>query len=71
MSQALLVYLARATLQGTVKGRRKRGRQKKRWEDNMYEWTGVDFASSTRAAEQLRTGQGGKRFLLSHFVVPQ
>ena len=35
------------------KGQRKRDRQKKRWEDiqdNIKEWTGMDFASSTRAA---------------------
>ena len=40
--------LAKTILQGTVKGKRKRGRQKKRWEDNIKEWTGMDFA---RAAE--------------------
>ena len=39
--------LAKTILQGTVKGKRKRGRQKKRWEDNIKEWTGMDFASST------------------------
>ena len=43
--------LAKTILQGTVKGQRKRDRQKKRWEDNIKEWTGTDFASSTRAAE--------------------
>ena len=43
--------LAKTILQGTVKVKRKRGRQKKRWEYNIKEWTGVDFASSTRAAE--------------------
>ena len=43
--------LAKTILQGTVKGKRKRGRQKKRWEDNIKEWTGMDLASSTRAAE--------------------
>ena len=43
--------LAKTILQGTVKGKRKRGRQKKRWEDNIKEWTEMDFASSTRAAE--------------------
>ena len=43
--------LAKTTLQGTVKGKRKRGRQKKRWEDNIKEWTGMGFANSTRAAE--------------------
>ena len=37
------------TIQGTVKGK-KRGRQKS-WEDNIKEWTGMDFVSSTRAAE--------------------
>ena len=50
--------LARTILQGTVKGKRKRGRQKKRWEGNIKEWTGMDFASSTRAAEN-RTGWKG------------
>ena len=34
-----------------MKGKRKRGRQKKRWEDNIKEWTRMDFASSTRADE--------------------
>ena len=43
--------LAKTILQGTVEGERKRGRQKKRWEDNIKGWTGMDFASSTRAAE--------------------
>ena len=35
--------LAKTILQGTVKGKRKRDRQKKRWEDNIKEWTGMDF----------------------------
>ena len=43
--------LAKIILQGTVKGKGKRGRQKKRWEDNIKEWTGMDFVSSTRAGE--------------------
>ena len=37
-------------------GKRRRGSQKK-WEDNIKERTGMDFASSTRVA---KTGQGGK-----------
>ena len=41
-----------------MKGKRKRGRQKKRWEDNIKEWTGMDFSSSTRAAED-RTRRKG------------
>ena len=35
---------------GTVKGARRRGRQKK-WEDNIKEWTGMGFGDSLRAAE--------------------
>ena len=41
--------LAKTILQGTVKGK-KRGRHKKRWEDNIKKWTGMEFVSSTRAA---------------------
>ena len=59
--------LAKTILQGTVKGKRKRGRQKKRWEDNIKEWTGMDFASSTRAAT---TGQDGKGLLRIHLWCP-
>ena len=43
--------LAKTILQGTGKGKRKKNRQKKGWEDNIKEWTGMDFASSTRADE--------------------
>ena len=43
--------LAKTILLGTVKGKRKRGRQKKRLKDNIKEWTRMGFASSTRAAE--------------------
>ena len=50
-----------------MKGKRKRGRQKKRLENNIKEWTGMDFASSTRAAE---TGQDGKRLLQIHLWCP-
>ena len=35
--------MAKTVLQGTVKGTRRRGRQKKRWEDNIKEWTGMGF----------------------------
>ena len=41
--------LAKTILQGTVKGGRRQGRQKKRWEDNIGEWTGLEFAKSKRA----------------------
>ena len=41
--------LAKTILQGTVKGGRRQGRQRKRWEDNIKEWTGVKFTKSQRA----------------------
>ena len=41
--------LAKTILQGTVKGERRQGRQRKRWEDNIREWTGLEFAKSHRA----------------------
>ena len=43
--------LAKNILQGTVKGDRRQGRQRKRCEDNIREWTGLDFAKSQRAVE--------------------
>ena len=43
--------MAKTSLQGTVKGGRRQGRQKKRWEDNIREWTGLEFAKSQRAVE--------------------
>ena len=38
-------------LQGTVRGPRRRGRQRKRREDNIKEWTGLDFSETQRAAD--------------------
>ena len=34
--------LAKTILQGTVQGGRRRGRQRKRWEDNVKDWTGLE-----------------------------
>ena len=34
--------LAKTVLQGTVQGERRRGRQRKRWKDNIKEWTDLD-----------------------------
>ena len=42
--------LAKTILQGTVRGGRKRGRQKKRWED-IKEWTGLELSDTLRKAE--------------------
>ena len=43
--------LAKTVFQGTMKGGRRKGRQRKRWEDNIMEWTGLEFAKSQRAVE--------------------
>ena len=44
--------LAQTILHGTVKGGRRQGRQKKRWEDNIRERTGLEFGKSQRAEEK-------------------
>ena len=43
--------LAKTILQGTVKDRTRRGRQRKRWEDIIREWADLEFAKSQRAVE--------------------
>ena len=43
--------LAKTILQGTVQGGRRRGRQKKRRENNIAEWTGLKFCHAVREAE--------------------
>ena len=42
--------LAKTCLQGTVRGGRARGRPRKKWADNISDWTGLSFAEATRAA---------------------
>ena len=42
--------LAQTILQGAVKGGRRKRRQKKMWEGNIREWTGLEFAKSQRTA---------------------
>ena len=43
--------LAKTILQGTVVGGKGQGRPRKRWEDNIREWTGLEFAKSQTAME--------------------
>ena len=43
--------LAKTILQGTVKGERRQGRQRNRWEDNIRQWAGLEFAKSQSAVE--------------------
>ena len=60
--------MAKTILQGTMKGARRRGRQKKRWEDNVKEWTGMDFEDSLRAAEDTERWKG---IVATSSVVPR
>ena len=60
--------LARTILQGTMKGGRRQGRQMKRWEDNLREWTGLEFAKSQRAMENRETG---RKLVAKSSVVPE
>ena len=43
--------LAKPILRGTLKGERRQGRQKKRWED-IWEWTGFDYNKSQRTEKK-------------------
>ena len=51
---------AKSSLQGSVKWERRQGRQRKRWEENIGEWTGLGFAKSQRAVKN--RGKWKKRF---------
>ena len=60
--------MAKTVLQGTVKGAGKRRRRKKRWEDNIKEWTGMGFGDSLRAAEDR---ERWKSIVATSSVVPR
>ena len=60
--------LAKAILQSTVKGRRRQGRQRKRWEDSIEEWTGLELAKSQRAVENR---EKWRILVVKSSVVPQ
>ena len=44
--------LAKTILQDTVKGGRRQSRQRKRWQGNIREWTGLEIAKTQRAVEK-------------------
>ena len=60
--------LAKNILQGTVKGERRQGRQRKKWEGNIREWTGLEFAKSQRAVENR---EKWRKLVAESSVVPQ
>ena len=60
--------MAKTTLQCAVKGGRRQGRQRKRWEDNIREWTGLEFGKSQRAVENR---EKWRKLVAKSSVVPQ
>ena len=60
--------LAKTILQGTVKGGRRQGRQRKKWEDNIREWTGLEFAKSKRSVENR---EKWRKLVAKSSLVPQ
>ena len=44
-----------------MRGGRRRGRQKKRWEDNIKEWTGLEFANSQREVKNRKRWREERR----------
>ena len=60
--------LAKTILQITVKGGRRQGRQRKRWKDNIREWTGLEFAKAQRAVENR---EKWRKLVAKSSVVPQ
>ena len=60
--------LAKTILQDTVKGGRRQGRQRKRSEDNIREWTGLEFSKSKRAVEKR---EKWRKLVAKSSVVPQ
>ena len=60
--------LAKTICKGTVKRRRRQGRRKKWWEDNIREWTSLEFAKSQRPVES--RGKW-RKLIMKSSVVPQ
>ena len=59
--------LAKTILRGTLKGGSRQGRQKKRREDNVREWTGLEFAKFQRAVENR---EKWRKLVVNSSVVP-
>ena len=56
-------HLARHSERG-----KKKGRQRKRWEDDIREWTGLEVGKSQRAVE---IREKWRKLVAKSFVVPQ
>ena len=63
--------MAKTALQGAVKGARRRGRQKKRWEDDIKGWSGMESGDYLRAAEDREGWKGTCVLLQRHLILLQ
>ena len=60
--------LAKTILQGTAQGWRRRGSQRKRWDDNIKEWTSLEWNIILRKAE---TRDEWRKLVVKSTMVPQ
>ena len=60
--------MAKTILTVTVKVGRRQGRQRNRWEDNIREWTGLEFGKSKRTEENK---EKRRKLVAKLSVVPQ
>ena len=60
--------LVKTILQGTVNEGRRQSTQRRRWEDNSREWTGLEFAKSQRAVEN---SEKWRKLVVKSSMVPQ
>ena len=51
-----------------MKGGRRQGRQRKRWDENIGDWTGLEFGKSQRAVENR---EKWTKLVAKSYVVPQ
>ena len=51
-----------------MKRGRRQDRQRKRWEDNIRKWTGLEFAKSQRAVDNC---EKWRKLVVKSSVVPQ
>ena len=51
-----------------LKRGRRQGRQRKRWEENITKWTGLEFGKSQRAVENRKKW---RKLVVKSSVVPQ
>ena len=67
MDMSPIIRFGQTILQSTVKGRKRQGRQRKRWEDNIREWTGLEF---TKSQKTVKNREKWRKLVVKSSVVP-